>query len=63
MENKKKSNIKERTTVRCPECGRRTGTRLGKGDAISYCRHCHLEMEVIIRVIEKADSDGNVNGD
>ncbi len=61
--NKEKLNIRERTTVRCPQCGKRTGLRLGVGDAAVYCRHCMIEIEVTIRVIEKADSGGSANGD
>jgi len=49
---KKGTNDREKTSVLCPECGRRTGMRLGVGDAIVYCRYCKLEIEVTIRVIK-----------
>ena len=43
----------EKTTVRCPLCGKPTGLRLGAGDAIAYCRHCPVEIHVSIRVMEE----------
>ncbi len=55
MNNKKVLEKPEKTIIRCPQCGKRTGLRLGAGDAIVYCRHCRVDVEVIIRVIESAD--------
>jgi ribosomal protein L37AE/L43A len=59
--NLKTQNHREKTNVLCPECGRRTGTRLGEGDAIAYCRYCKLEIEVIIHVIRRIDLKTNLD--
>ena len=63
QENKEKLNVWANTIVFCPRCGKRTGSRLGAGNGAGYCRHCKIEIEVTIRVIERTDLEGDVNGD
>ena len=50
---RKGNQVRAKTVVFCPQCGKRTGLRLGSGDAVVYCRHCDIDVEVSIHVIEK----------
>jgi len=54
---RKGRQVRAETVVCCPYCGKRTGLRLGLGDAIVYCRSCQIEIEVSIYAIEKEDHE------
>ena len=53
----KGNRVRAKTVVLCPQCGKRTGLRLGSGDAVVYCRTCQIDIEVSIHPIEKADQE------
>jgi hypothetical protein len=59
----KRSAAHQRTQILCPRCGRLTGTALREGEAGAYCRFCHVEIDVIIRVKEALNSDCDSVGD
>ena len=51
------NQVPAKTMVLCPLCGKPTGLRLGFGDAVVYCRHCPVEIEVSIHATEKEEGE------
>jgi transcription elongation factor Elf1 len=51
--NSEPSAVAQWTEIRCPRCGKRTGTEVQTGKSRAYCRRCGIRLEVDIHVIKE----------
>ena len=49
-EERTKSNSEKRTEILCPECGKRSDTKIRWGEISIHCRRCKKNFDVIIQL-------------